>query len=692
MRSEGLGRSGGYVGFVTRRIASLWTRSPRAVLVLCALAAVVLSAYATGVPDRLSLRDGSVAGSQSERSADALAAELGYDPEPAFVLVLTSTEPVGSAASEVAIRTTRARVHEIDGVAAVQEQGRSADGSTAALAVHLARDADTDTVAAVQRGLRSGLDPGPYRLLLGGSAPTAEGARDAVLDEALTLELIALPLLLLILGAALGPWLGLATLLGALLALSATWALVGLVGELVRLDVISAAAAAPVAVVLAVEAAAALLYRYREESASLGGGAEALEFSLRSVLRGAAIGMFSAALVGASLCAIPIGAVQSVGIGVILAALLAPPLALPPVAAALSMRAGQEIGEALPLASEWEATAEAPAGYRALFGLGHARRRALLALAPLIVVVVAALPLLSSEAIGLDAAELPPSQPAAAADAELSGAFGSGAGGPLTVVAAGGQETDLSAYRSTISSLSGVDFVGLAVPTGDLAHFDVIPAARPRSLAAQQEVATIASVPPPAPTAITGPAATVRDEALRLSGDLPLVLLVALLGTAALWSALFRSAFGPLLAVVAAAAPLFGLGAMVWVFGGGRLDGLLGYAPAGAPHLGSFVVVGAALLATALWRSAQTATALHEERDLGGGAAGSLARSGLLTLMPAAIATLAGIVTIGVWLGAPLTAAKEVAFGLGAGLLADLLLTRMLLAPAVARLAIREPR
>jgi hypothetical protein len=674
---------------VTRRIATLWTHSPRTVLVVCALAVIVLSAYAVGVPDRLDLRDGSVAGSQSERAAEALAAELGYDPEPAFVLVLAATEPVGSAAGEVAINTTRAQIEEIEGVVAVREQGRSADGSTAALAVHLARDADADTEADVEAALLGGLDAGPYRLLLGGSVPTAEGARDTILDEAPALELIALPLLLLVLGAALGPWLGLATLLGAVLALSATWALVGLLGELVGLEAISTAAAAPVAVVLAVEAAAALLYRYREESASLGGGSEALEFSLRTVLRGAAIGMFSAALVGAALCAIPVGAVQSVGVGVIVAALLAPPLALPPVAAALSMRAGEEIGEALPLASDWDATAAAPAGYRALFGLGHARRRALLALTPLIVVVVAALPLLDAEAIGLDAAELPAAQSAAAADAELSGAFGTGAGGPITVVAASAPEAELSAYRSAISSLSGVASVGLAASAGELDHFDVIPASRPRSLAAQQEVGTIATVPAPSPTAITGPAATVRDAALRLGDDLPLVLLVALLGTAALWSALFRSAFGPLLALVAVAAPLIGLGSMAWVFGDGRLDGPLGYAPAGAPHLGSFVVVGAVLLATALWRSAQTASALHEERDLGGGAAGSLARSGLLTLMPAAIATLAGLVTIGVWLGAPLTAAKEVALGLSAGLLADLLLTRMLLAPAVARLSLR---
>jgi RND superfamily putative drug exporter len=674
---------------MTRRIASLWTRSPRAVLVVCALATIVLAAYAVGVPERLGLGGGTAAGSPSERAADALAAELGYDPEPAFLLVLSATEPVGPAAEKVAVRATRGQVEEIDGVAAVRESGRSADGLTTALAVYLRRDADPETVAAVWEGLRGGLDPGPYRLLLGGRVPTAEGARDALLDDALTLELVALPLVLLVLVAWLGPWLGLAALLGALLALSASGAVLGLAGELIRLDAMSVVAAAAVGIVLAVEASAALVYRYREESASLGGGPEALEYSLRTVLGGAAIGMFSAALVGAALCAIPISSVQSVGAGVVVAALVAPPLALLPVAASLSMRAGEEIGEALPLVSERAATATGPAGYRLLFGLGRARRRGLLVLAPLVVVVVAALPLLDSEAIGLDAAELPAGQPAAAADAELSGAFGTGAGGPLTVVADGAPGAELGAYRGAISELSSVESVGLAAPAGGLSHFDAVPASRPRSLAAQRTAAAIAAVPAPVASAITGPAAAVRDASMRLSDDLPLALLVALLGTAALWSALFRAAFGPLLALAAAIAPLLGLGTMVWVFGGGRLSGLLDYAPAGAPHLGSYVVVGTALLAIALWRGAQTANALHEERQLGGGAAGSLARAGLLTLIPAAIASLAGIVTIGIWLGAPLTAAKEVALGLSAGLLADFVLTRMLIAPALARLSIQ---
>ena len=53
------------------------------------------------------------------------------------------------------------------------------------------------------------------------------------------------------------------------------------------------------------QAATTLLYRYREESATLGGNTEALEYSLHIVVKGAAIGMLSAALAGAGLLLIP---------------------------------------------------------------------------------------------------------------------------------------------------------------------------------------------------------------------------------------------------------------------------------------------------------------------------------------------------------------------------------------------------
>ena len=315
----------------------------------------------------------------------------------------------------------------------------------------------------------------------------------------------------------------------------------------------------------------------------------------------------------------------------------------------------------------------------------------MVAILPAMIAAALALPLLGSEAIGLDPAELPDTQPAATAGAEISAVFGSGANGPLTVLEENlGDAPPAALYRDAIARLAGIESVGRSRSVGELSAFDAVPAARSQSLAAQQAAADVRAVPSPSRRLVSGPAAGLVDSGQRLADDLPLVALVALLGTAALWSVLFRSVFGPLLALSAVIAPLAGLAALLGVFAHGRLTGLLDYPDSGAPHLQSFVIVGSVLLALGLARGAAFAAALREERQLGGGAAGSLARSGLLTLMPFAVATLAGLVLAGVWLGSDLLPAKELAVGLMAGLAADLLVARIILAPALARLSLQS--
>jgi RND superfamily putative drug exporter len=210
----------------------------------------------------------------------------------------------------------------------------------------------------------------------------------------------------------------------------------------------------------------------------------------------------------------------------------------------------------------------------------------------------------------------------------------------------------------------------------------------PGSLKAQATAEEIRTVPSPSPHEVGGGDAVLVDSANRLAADLPLIALIALLGTAALWSLLFRSAFAPLLALAAAIAPLAGLAVVQAIFGEGRLTDLLEYEPTGGIHLETYAVVGGALLAIGLARGAQLATALREERILGGGVAGSLARAGVLTASPAATASVLGIALAGVWLGSDLLPAQEIGLGLAAGLLADLVLVRLLIAPALARLAI----
>ena len=494
----------------------------------------------------------------------------------------------------------------------------------------------------------------------------------------------------LLLSAVLGWRAALTALLGSVLAAAVTISVLGLIDVFVALDAIAVPAAGALAAVLAVESAAALLHRYREESATLGAGAEALEYSLHVVLKGAGIAMFSAALIGLALFALPLGWVRSIGAGVIVAALLAPPLALLPMSALIALRPTHEVGKALPLVAEGERPADGSIPFRLLLALGRGRSRGFVAILPLLIVAALALPLRDdAKAVGLSGFELPRDQPAASAQAALAGAFGAGATAPIDVLTDGPAEAPtVTIYRDEISRVEGVDSVGLATDAGEMASFDATSIEPPGSLAARGTLDRVAAVASPSPRRLGGGTAELADSADRAASDLPLALLVALLGTAALWSILFRSGFGPLLALSAAIAPLAGIAAAIGIFGIGRLTGLLDYVPVGGLHLESYVVIGSVLLAIGLARGAQLATALHEERVLGGGAAGSLARAGILTLLPAASGTVVGVALAGVWIGSDLVAAQEIGLGLAAGLIADLVLVRMLLAPAAARLSI----
>ncbi len=670
-------------------IATWATRSPRAMLLGSLLLTVALSAYAIGVPERLGLGGGAPAGSEPERTAEALGAVLGYDLEPAYLLVLSSAEPIEPGAAAVAVETVRGQAAAIPGVAAVRLGRRAESAPSTSLGVHLAPEADTETLELVGERLGSEIDPGPFRLLVGGEAAVAEQAREEILDSAVELGLLGLPLLLVVLGAALGTRLGPASLLGALLAVAASVSLLGILDALGEIEAIAAVAAVAVAFVLAVEASTALIYNYREHADRLGPGAAALDRSLRDVLGGAAVGAFSALLVGAGLFAIPIPFVQSVGAGVIVAVAIGPLLALAPVAAAIVLPAHQAAG--------WPPTAGSlpnGPGLRSRLWAGAGRRRRAAGLIVLAVAIIAALtlPLLEPDAIGLDAAELPADRAAARADAELAGALGPGGGGPLTVAAEDAPRTaDLALYRDAVSRLPGVESVGLPAPAGALVAFDVVPDSRPRSLGAQATAAAIVAGDRPASADVAGPAAEVRAAAVRLGSDLPLVLVVALGGTAALWSLLFRSALGPALALAAAPAPLCGLGAMALVFGEGRLSGLLDYAPAGAPHLASFVLVGAVLLAVALWRGAQTGAALRRAGVGGDGPAAQPVRAARPTWLATALGSVVGVLAAALWLAASLTVAKEIALGLIVGLSADLLLSRTMIVTGLAGLASEEP-
>ena len=674
---------------IATSIATLFARGPRRTLLALTILTAGLCAYAAGVPDRLGLDGGLTDGSQSEEAGSGLSQELGYESQADYLVVLSGSERITSPSNGIALEAVTGQIRAVSGVARVLPRGLAPDLLSVALAVHLESGLEPGATAAIGRELREDLDPGPLALAVGGTEATQEAVRSVALDEAPLFLGLALALALLVLALGLGPKPALAALLGGALAAAATVAILGLLGELFTVAAVGTLGATLLAALLAIELAAALLFRYRVEAATLGAGPEALEYTLHNLLNGAAVAALSAVVAGLALLAVPVDFVRSIALGLILAGLIGPAVGPLPMAALLLSTGARQVGEPLPLVSRERPVAGGPLTFRALVGLGRRRSYGLIAVLPLIATAALLLPLLDSDAVGLDPAELPADQQAAIAGFEITAAYGPGGNGPLQVVLE--QPTDPAAvesYRAAVNALEAVEAADEPHIAGSLTAFDATPGRAPQSLQAQAAAAEILALTPPAPQGVAGPAAELADTADRIAGDLPLFGVAALLVAAALLSLLLRSGFAPLLTIAALTGPLAGLAAVVLVFGEGRLTGVLDYTAAGAAHLQTLVIVGAVLLALGLARSGQLATALREERSLGAGAVGSLARSGQLTLLPALASTVAGLVLVEVWLGSDLLVAKELALGLGAGLLADLLIARVILAPALARLAL----
>lgn len=673
---------------MSEKIAKLLARRARGLLILSSLAVVVLAVPAFSAPEALELGNGSLPGSESEQAAERLGGELGFDPEAAYVLLVEAETPLGQDTIAVAVRALRSQIGSTENVG---RAGKAATSSTGArqIAVYLDPGLETGSILEVGEALREDLDPGPLTVSVAGPAAVSEAARSTLSGEVLGLELVVLPFVFFVLAVALGWRLGLAALLGAVLSVVASLAALSLVSAAVVLQAAAVPVAALAAFTVGLALAAALARRYREEAASMGAGADALGYSLAIVVRGAVGGLAAVAIAAAAALTLEIGVVASIGAGALLGILFAP-LALLPAGAALLAGTDRGGAEALPLvASDRDAPLPdgAPRSFAAAVSLARSRRRSAGGLVAAALVLALALALHGVDGVGLGGGDLPAGDDSRSAEQALAKSFGPGASGPLLAVTDGPADSDaIERQRSEISATEGVDDVSPAGNAAALARYSVTADSKARSLAAQRTAESIRALDLEGDPQFAGPAADLLDTGSRLRSRLPIAGGLALLAAALLWALLFGSVGGAALALSAAIAPLAGAGVVAMIFSEGALEGLIGYDPAGAPDLLSPLLVVMILLPVCLAAAAQTAAALREERTLGGGAVGAVARSATLTVGPTLTASVCGLAIAIVWLGSELTVAREVAVGVAVGLALDSLVIRTLAAPGLARL------
>jgi len=279
----------------------------------------------------------------------------------------------------------------------------------------------------------------------------------------------------------------------------------------------------------------------------------------------------------------------------------------------------------------------------------------------------------------------------------LAEAFGPGFNGPLVLAATtpadGSRQPTLNRIRQAVSDDPDVAFVSPAQrsPSGDAAVLNVIPKSSPQDERTSELVDRLRADVLPAATRgshvqvyVGGATATLQDLADKIAGRLPIFIAMVVGLSVLLLTAVFRSLWVPL---VSAAFNLLSIaaayGVVVLVFQDGVGSSLLGVD--GEVPIVSFVplFMFAILFGLSMDYNVFLQSRIREEYVSGAGPEQSVVRA---MARVGRIILAAGVIMTSVFLGFvsdPDVVVKTIGLGLAAAILIDVLVVRMVVAPAV---------
>jgi RND superfamily putative drug exporter len=221
----------------------------------------------------------------------------------------------------------------------------------------------------------------------------------------------------------------------------------------------------------------------------------------------------------------------------------------------------------------------------------------------------------------------------------------------------------------------------------DTWRIDLIAAQRPYSAATQNVVRELSGLEHRYQVFVGGDAASFRDERSAIAARLPLALALLAVATLIILFLLTGSLVAPLLALLMNALTLAAaFGALVLIFQDGRFEGLLGYTSQSALDLTIPLVLAALVFAISTDYGVFLLSRVREARLEGDGdrdaIRSSVARVGRIV----SSAALLFAVSIGVFGTSNIVVLKILGIGTALAVLADAVLVRCLLFPAVLRL------
>ncbi|GGR74936.1 membrane protein [Streptomyces aureoverticillatus] len=699
------------------------TARPRLVLLFGAVLTALLAVLGADTQDRLANGGYTADGTEAARAGTLLADRFGAGTAD-LVLLVRAEGGIDSAPARDQGRRLAQQVARADGVTSVRAYWtaarparsalRSADGGAALVAVDLA-GADRQE-AATARELAPSLTGrrGALTVSATGPAQVTVEAADTSRRDLLRAELIAAPVILLILVLALRSWTAaLLPVVIGVIAVVGTIALLRLLTYAMPVSVFALNLASALGFGLAVDYGLFLVTRFREE---LGGGAgvrEAVARTTRTAGRTVLVSACTVALSMAALLVLPLPFLRSMacaGMAVALLAAAAATVVVPP----LLMLLGERIGRhGRPDSPRWRALARSVTRRPAAYGAGCA-----------LLLVLLAVPFGHARFGLTDERTLPADAQAHATAREIRERFAAPAERNLTVVLPRpAAAAALTRYEREIRELPSVAKVTRTTqtpripqttqttqttrttqatwstratratrteaPGGRGTLLTVTGPSDPQSPATQRLVSDLRSVAAPGPALVAGRAAELADTKDAVADRLPLAVGVAVLTTWIMLFLLTGSVLLPLKALLVGALSLTAsFGVLVHVFQDGHLrDALGGFTVTGTLDLTMPLLMAAIAFGLAIDYEIFLLSRVREHWLRGYGnreaVVEGVARTGRLI----STAALAVAVVTGALAASELTVLKLLGTGLAIAVLIDATLVRGILVPACLTLA-----
>jgi RND superfamily putative drug exporter len=683
------------------RVADLTWKHPKLILALVGAFAVLSVAIGKDVEHHLQAAGFTDSASESEKATSAVVDAAGYDPNPGLVLVVRGPEGAPLDTADPAVRREVGRLsREVEGVehvgrvvdplrdrrAAAQLIAR--DGGSLIVSVHVDTNDIEDKGGLVAEDVQPIVDASPLDISMGGFAPSFNEVNDQTKSDLTKAELIAFPLLALLLlivfrgvvAASIPLLIGGVSIVGTLFVLR-------VMSMFVDTSIFALNIATGLSLGLAVDYALLMVSRYREEIGKDGATREAHRRMVTTAGRTAVFSGMTVAAAMAALVFMPQRFLYSMAVAGTSVGLLSALLAILVVPSLLALL-GTRI-DALSIRRGPSVSDESGAWYRLAHGV--MRHPVGVALASAGLLLAAAAPLLATELTGPNSQFVPPGKPSYEANSYIERHYPRDVTEAVSVVVDGpAAPARLAAFGRRIESLGEITRGTPFAPAGKNVSYASF-ALRDRALDAPSEdaVREIRGFSPPgaATVLVTGNTARYIDQKQSLLDHMPLVIGIVAGTTLLILFLLTGSVLLPLKTLLMNSMTLGAtLGIVVLSFQEGWLDGIVDYRGPSEVEVTSLVFLFAIIFGLATDYAVLVMARIKEQHDLGEpndeAVAIGIGRTGR-------VITAAAVCIAVVFLAFAVSSIffmKQIAIGVAVGVILDATVVRALLVPSLMRL------